>query len=213
MKRNTTNDNLINTTYIFIVLFGLLMVYLLFFVAFESNDIIDNSYNKRIDKLSTYVERGSIYSSNMDILAANDEEGKRYYPYGSLFSHVVGSTAMGNTGLENTYNYKLLTSNANAVKKFVNELSGEKHPGNSIVTTLDLEMTRACKEAIGNYNGSIIVMNPKTGDVISMVSNPDYDPNTLKEQWDELSKSENGELLNRATCGQYTGTARCRCRC
>lgn len=204
MKRNTTNDNLINTTYIFIVLFGLLMVYLLFFVAFESNDIIDNSYNKRIDKLSTYVERGSIYSSNMDILAANDEDGNRYYPYGSLFSHVVGSTAMGNTGLESAYNYKLLTSNVNAVKKFVNELSGEKHPGNSIVTTLDLEMTRACKEAIGNYNGSIIVMNPKTGDVISMVSNPDYDPNTLKEQWDELSKSENGELLNRATCGQYT---------
>ena len=111
---------------------------------------------------------------------------------------------MGNTGLENTYNYKLLTSNANIVKKFVNELSGAKHPGNSIVTTLDVEITKACKDAIGSYDGSIIVMDPKTGDVISMISNPDYDPNNLKEQWDILSGSNNGELLNRATCGQYT---------
>lgn len=204
MKRNTTNDNLINTTYIFIVLFGLLMVYLLFFVAFESNDIIDNSYNKRIDKLANYVDRGNIYSNDMEILASNDETGERYYPYDTLFSHVVGSTAMGNTGLESAYNYTLLNSNAGVVKKFINELSGEKHPGNSIVTTLDINITKLCKEAMGNYKGSVIIMNPKTGDVISMISNPDYNPNTLKEQWEVLSESNDGELLNRATSGQYT---------
>ncbi|MDE6209182.1 MAG: penicillin-binding protein 2 [Lachnospiraceae bacterium] len=204
MKRNTINDNLIKTTYIFIILFGLLISYLLIFVIFESGNIIDNSYNKRIDTLSNYVDKGNIYSKDLEVLATTDEDGNRYYPYASLFCHVVGSTAMGNTGLENAYNYEMLSSNVNIFKKFINELSGEKHPGNSIVTTLDVNISQNCKNALGGYKGAVIVMDPTDGSVLSMVSNPDYDPNTVARDWDTLSSSTNGELLNRATSGQYT---------
>lgn len=204
MKRNTINDNLIKTTYIFVILFGLLISYLLIFVVFESGDIIDNSYNKRIDTLSNFVNKGNIYSRDLEVIATTDEDGNRYYPYGSLFCHVVGSTAKGNTGLENAYNYEMLSSNVNIFKKFINELSGKKHAGNSIVTTLDVNITKNCKNALGNYKGAVIVMDPTDGSVLSMVSNPDYDPNTIALNWDTLSESTNGELLNRATSGQYT---------
>lgn len=204
MKKKSINDNIIKTTYIFSVLFGVLIVYLLFFIVFESEDIIDNSYNKRIETLANYTNKGTIYSRDMEILAETDENGDRVYPYGNLFCHVVGSIDMGNTGLESTYNYEMLNSDINLFSKFFNEVSGKKNPGNSIVTTLDVDLTKICYDSLNGYSGAVIVMNPTDGSVLSMVSAPGFDPNYLSENWSTLQNSGNGELLNRATSGMYT---------
>ncbi len=205
MKRKPINDNILKTTYIFAVMFAILVVYIVCFVVFESGDIIDNSYNKRIDTLSNFTDKGTIYSSSMDVLASTDTKtGDRVYPYNDLFCHVVGSTTYEKTGLELAYNFEMLSSDINLFAKLKNEFSGYKNHGNSIVTTLDLSLQQSCYNALKNYSGAVIVMDPKTGDVLSMVSNPAFNPNTLADTWDTLTQSDNGELLNRATQGLYT---------
>ena len=61
MKKRSINNNIIKTTYIFSILFYVLIIFLVFLVL-NGDSIIDNSYNKRIDTLNNYVNKGQIYS-------------------------------------------------------------------------------------------------------------------------------------------------------
>ena len=75
--------------------------------------------------------------------------------------------------------------------------------GDSVVTTLNLELQEAAYDALGNYKGAVVVMEPSTGKILAMVSKPDFDPNTVAENWDFLNTDQDSVLLNRATQGQY----------
>jgi len=92
-------------SFIFVGLFMILTGYLIYFGAFIGPDVINNSYNKRIDNLSTKVVRGEILSADGNVLASTttDAAGNetRVYPYGSVFSHVVGSQVMVSQELRN----------------------------------------------------------------------------------------------------------------
>lgn len=212
MKENKKNQNksILKTTYIFFGLFLLLMCYLAYFVELKAKDVINNSYNKRTEIFANKIIRGSIYSNNDEVLARTDtdDEGNetRVYPYNNLFSHVVGLDSHGKYGLELTYNFELLTSNANPIEQAVNEFKGEKNIGDNIYTTLDVKLQQAASNAMGNDKGAIIVMEPDTGKILAMVSKPDYNPNDIDKINSILSDTENtnGELVNRATQGLYT---------
>ena len=72
-------------------------------------------------------------------------------------------------------------------------------------TTLDLELQKIAYDALGDRRGAVVVMKPDTGQILAMVSKPDYDPNTLETNWESLVSEENdqAQLLNRATQGLY----------
>lgn len=73
-----------------------------------------------------------------------------------------------------------------------------------MVTTLNTKLQERAYNALGGYNGAVVVMDPKTGAVLASVSKPDFNPNTLSADWDYLvSDSSNSSLLNRATQGAY----------
>ncbi|MBU5226431.1 penicillin-binding protein 2 [Clostridium senegalense] len=61
----------------------------------------------------------------------------------------------------------------------------------------------AAYDALGDQKGSVVALNPKTGEVLAMVSKPTFNPNNLEEIWDELSQDEETPFLNRATAGLY----------
>ena len=197
-------------TYIFIAIFMLLAVYMMVFVIRDSDQVLNNPANKRSEIWAKHVVRGSILSSDGQALARTEvgKKGKetRVYPYGSLFAHVVGRTSQGATGLESSENYELLNSNLNPFNRIINEFNGEKSPGNNVVTTLNLRLSQVASEALGSRRGSVVVMEPKTGKIVTMVSKPSYDPNGLTdERWKEISASsgDDSPLLNRATQGLY----------
>ena len=77
--------------------------------------------------------RGPIYSSDRQILAQTvvNEDGseKREYPYGSMFSHVIGYSTNGRFGVEAQANYYLIQSNARLSDKVASEMTGEKYQG------------------------------------------------------------------------------------
>lgn len=203
------NRNILRLTYVVVAVFLCLIGYFSWFVQMDSEDVINNAYNARLDRFSDRIVRGDILSSDGQVLAHNrmDGEGKevREYPFGRLFAHVVGYSSRGKTGLEALGNFYLLSSHVNLVEKTMNQLSDVKNLGDTVVTTLDVHLQQTASDALGGRKGAVVVMEPDTGKVLAMVSRPEFDPNTLAQDWDALVGDEAGEakLLNRATQGLY----------
>ena len=208
-KVRNLNREIVLITYVFVGLFTLLSIYFGYFLFVDSDDVINSSYNKRQDLLAERIIRGEIQGSNGETLAKTtvDQEGntKRVYPYNEMFAHVVGKFDKGKTGIEATENFKLLTSHNNPVLMVYNELSGEKNPGDTIVTTLDVKLQEVAYHALGNQKGAIVVLEPSTGKILAMESKPDYNPNNARKNWEELTNDSNNNsaLVNRATQGLY----------
>jgi len=91
-----------------------MMGYLVYFNLVQSKNIINSSYNVRLDSMAERVVRGDILDRNGEILAETvvDSNGTetRNYPFGAMFAHVVGYDAKGKAGIESTENFNLLTS-------------------------------------------------------------------------------------------------------
>lgn len=208
-KKKNPNREILLVTYIFVGLFVLLMGNFTYFLVVDSSEVINNSYNKRQDLLAKSVVRGEIRGSKGEVLAntVEDKEGnsKRIYPYKNMFVHIVGRFEKGRTGIESSENFKLLTSHANPFTMVMNELAGEKNIGDNVVTTLDVNLQKTAYDALGNRKGAIVVMEPRTGKILAMVSKPDYDPNKIQSNWKSLTKDsdKNSALINRATQGLY----------
>ena len=127
------------------------------------------------------------------------KESKRYYPYGSLLSHVLGYVGIDNQGLsgiELEYD-KYLTGSDGAIKYFsdgkgnrlkLNEFYEKPQAGVNIELTIDLDIQQSIERELDNviakYNPEhalIVAMNPKTGEILGMSSRPNFDPNNYKQ--------------------------------
>ncbi len=195
-------------SYAFVAIFVALIVYIGYFNVRLRDDILNSPYNRRQNDNAVYVVRGDILASDGTVLATTelDDDGveTRTYPEGNEYAHVVGFTANGKSGLESLLNYDLLASHNNIVDRIINEFEGNKNPGDNVITTLDTELQEVAYEALGDWDGAVVVLEPDTGNVLAMVSKPDFDPNTIAEDWDELiSDDSNSQLVNRATQGKY----------
>ena len=208
-KKGKKNREFAVVTYSFLGAFLCLMGYFVYFQFVESEQFINSPYNKRQELFTRNVIRGEIYSADGVTLAETlvDEQGNetRSYPYGRIFSHVIGYSTRGRSGVEEMANFSLLRSNLFYVEKAVSQIKGEKSPGDSVTTTLDYDVQLCAFDALGRYDGAVVVMEPKTGKILAMVSKPDFDPNTIASDWDEIvgEEGESSALLNRATQGLY----------
>lgn len=207
-KKKNKNQEIMHVTVLFTALFLVLMGYILYYTAAHEEELINNSYNPRQQLLAEQNIRGSIYARDGELLAESvkGEDGgyTRSYPYGSLFSHAVGYSTNGKTGIEAQCNYDLIHSDLPFAVKAENERKNRKNPGNNVTTTLDATLQQTAYDALGAYKGAVVAMDPTTGEILAMVSKPDYDPNLIVEQWDELiADKESGTLLNRVSQGLY----------
>src|SRR3712207_5620810 len=124
-----------------------------------------------------------------------------------MFAHVLGylDTRYGITGLERRYDKELSSTNVNDTIKDLMQSKGKKKEkyGNNIKTSLDFNVQQKAYELLGENKGAVVAINPKTGEIIAIVSKPSYDPNNLKEIWASINKDESRPLLNRAVSGLY----------
>ena len=160
----------------------------------------------------------------------------RYYPYGSSACHVLGfvsktselqadnlpgnslrtfflSKEKGRTGIEAFYDEQLSGYNGGDIWRVTP--SGQEQArlisipsinGRDIQLTLDIELQKVCENALGNVKGSVSVIDVNNGDVLAMVSKPDFDLNQLmpyisKQTFDNIT--QNGAWLNRSIQGLY----------
>ncbi|MEE0954776.1 MAG: penicillin-binding transpeptidase domain-containing protein [Eubacterium sp.] len=213
-KRSKNRQNRASTTRTYKVvawlcsfLFLALIGYIIYFQIFQSKNILNNKYNTRLQEAAEKVSRGSILARDGQVLAetVRDQNGEetRNYPFNSLFAHPVGYASYGGSGLEAAESTTLLTSHSNIVTQFENELNEEKKQGDNVVTTLDVKLQTAARDALGSYKGTVLAMDSSTGDILCDYSAPGFDPNTLEENWDSLTQSTDGNFINRSLQGLY----------
>ncbi|AQM58724.1 MULTISPECIES: peptidoglycan D,D-transpeptidase FtsI family protein [Clostridium] len=203
-----------------------LITYIAYFQAFKAPDIAAKPGNQRAWAVRNRVLRGTIYDRNNNVIAKSVREKnnvqKRVYPDGAVFAAPIGfmDSRFGGSGLEAAYDKQLTTTSnmtasfkkliddpsiANLKEAFFDRKDDKDRQGNSVVTTLDSKLQKVAYNALGNDRGAVVALDPKTGNVLAMVSKPTYNPNNLAE---EMKKANSGDLehsilLNRAIQGQY----------
>ncbi len=170
--------------------------------------------------LSTYArERGEILAGQEPVAKSvpSDDEYKfqRVYDDSGLYAHVTGYYSFygANGGLEQSENAFLSGSSDKLFYRRVSDLfTGRRAQGATIETTLDPAVQKAAATAMKGIRGAAVALDPKTGAILAMVSQPTFDPNELAghdleqvgKNYDALNKDPTRPLLNRAIAGdQY----------
>lgn len=210
-----------NVMVIFLFCFIALISYIAYFQVFKGPDIANDSGNKRLWARRNEILRGTIYDKDGNPLTNSIRVDKfnqsREYIYGDLYVHALGyiDERFGITGLEEEYDNELskyssfsngirsLLKNFDLKKAFENR--DEEKIGNGIVTTLDYNLQKVAYDAMGDLKGAVVALNPKTGEVLAMVSKPTYDPKNLEQTIEDANTGVDTEskLLNRTINGLY----------
>ena len=174
----------------------------------DSKEYITNSYNPRLNRASEYIKRGSITDINGQVIACSekgsDGKYKRVYNDSNIFSNITGYTSKGKTGIEAKYNFMLETVSSELTQRIKDAFAGTEISGDNVVLTIDADLQRYAASLLGNTKGAIVVMEPSTGKILSMVTYPNYNANTINEDWESLNSESSGSpLLNRAAQGLY----------
>ena len=197
-----TNKRIIRVLIAISLLFLALVTYLLWFNMFRAKDVYTNSYNKRQWESEQQVQRGEIYSQDGVLLAETEIDGDariRKYPKGRLYSHIIGycSQVYGKTQLEMSHDDDLIGKGT--ISLTLNEI---KH-GNNLNLTINDELQEYAYEQLDGRDGAIVAMEPTTGQILAMVSLPDFNPETIEKDWPSMMEDENSPFLARATQGLY----------
>ena len=178
---------------------------------------------KKVDKEKTDELRLWLEENNITTGVNIDEDTKRYYPYGTLAANIIGFTGSDNQGLEGLESYydDILRGTQGKILKLTDATGtdmgtdGEDYipaeDGDDIVLTIDMTiqaiaekyLAQACIDNECTDGGNIIILNPKSGDVLAMATYPNYNLNSpyeinneeLKAVWDTLESSEKNNYL------------------
>lgn len=193
----------------------------------ELLELPEDTVRKRVEKVSSIERiRSNVPKETGDVILARqlegvkvDEDYRRYYPYDSLASKVIGFTGgdnQGIVGLEVRYDGwlsgkdgKILTMTNAYGQELEQEGERRQEPvtGNQLTISLDCNLQMYCEQAAQKVmleknadEVSVILMNPKNGEIFAMVNVPEYnlnEPFTLNvETASDLKESEKQDLLN-----------------
>ena len=170
--------------------------------VFEQGSIwASSSYNTRLS--NTGAMRGDVTDRDGIVLATTDSEGKRTYLDNTsarrALAVTVGDTAgMSGTGVEGYYSAELLDISDSLAERLSALFNGIDRKGSSIQLTVDAKLSAyIAKQFPDGYRGAVCVTNYRTGEVLAMVSMPDYDPY-------DVANAEDTAYLNRCLQGLYT---------
>ena len=171
----------------------------------------------KVDKLKSWMEENDIFVG-INI----DEDTKRYYPYSTVLSQVLGSCGSDNQGLSGIeYEWdsvlegtpgKIVSSQSASQEEIPNaeETYIAAENGSDLTLTIDYHIQtiveKYLKQAVENNNcengGSCIVMDPKTGDILAMATYPNYDLNQpfipnqyVAQTYDSLNSEEKTDAI------------------
>ncbi|HEY3111289.1 MAG TPA: penicillin-binding transpeptidase domain-containing protein [Chloroflexota bacterium] len=132
-----------------------------------------------------------------------DGYNRRYQFPGAFPISGYWSLRYGAAGLEGKYDLALRGQQGAGVDAIWQRLLHRPVVGADLVTTIDLRLQRAAVEAMGQARGAAVAIDPRSGEVLALVSMPFPDPNRLDAEYERLRKDPGDALFNRATSGLY----------
>ena len=202
-----------------------IVVLLMFLALFTSGTIIQvfaadelkaDGRNARTLYASFSAERGPILVDGQPIAYSqpvdDDYKFQRVYTNGPLYAPVTGYFTLnqGNTGIEGALNdYLSGTSNQQFLDQVNAIITGQNPKGAAVELTIDPVVQQAAWDALGDLQGAVIAIDPKTGAILAMVSKPTFDPNGLAVHdtdavialYNQLLDDPSGPLFNRTMSG------------
>lgn len=185
-----------------VILFALLFVWTSRWTVIQASSLDKNPLNVRPLLAELRTKGGRILADDGTVLARSvpgpGGTWNRTYPTGSLFAQAVGYSipAQGRSAGLEQYRADALRGASTGIGSVFGPVSTQK-VGNDVYTTLDPKAQRAAQQALGSQDGSVVALNPRTGDVLVMYSNPSYNDNDVDQTGANVS------TFNRATQGSY----------
>ncbi|MCP4358819.1 MAG: FtsW/RodA/SpoVE family cell cycle protein [Chloroflexi bacterium] len=203
----TAQHRLQQVTVAMLVGFTAVALSLVYWSIFRAPTILSRDDNPRLVEAELRIQRGAIFDRDELILAETvgpPDNLIRQYPINAS-GPAVGyySFRHSTSGIEEGVDDLLRGEPENEWTTFWQQTLHETQTGRDVKLTLDAGLQQTAADLLGSQKGAVILLNAQTGEILAMVSRPDYDPNLLDEQFDELVEDENAPLLNRAVQGQY----------
>ena len=181
------NQAIRNVWIAILVFFTAIMGSLTYIQFFASQDLNANALNNRQLYRDFDLPRGAILVDGEPVAESVESDGdfkfQRVYHDPELYSHLTGfySLTFGSKHLESVMNAELTgQSDSQFYDRLVNMLSGGTNEGASVELTIDPKLQQTAYNLLPDgVQGTIIVSNPKTGDILAMASKPSYDTNKL----------------------------------
>lgn len=199
-----------------------LLMFLSLFVSttivqfFERDNLQSDARNARSIYASFQTERGQILVDGEPVAYSEPVDDRynyqRVYPSGPLYSTVTGYFTVQPSagGLEGELNSFLTgDSDAQFLDRLNAILTGRDPQGASVELTIDPVVQQAAWDALGDYRGAVVAIDPRTGAILALVSKPTYDPNTLavhdpdavEATYQSLVANSADPLINRGIAG------------
>ncbi|MCU1570251.1 MAG: Cell division protein FtsI [Naasia sp.] len=199
---------------LFAVLFGSTSI----IQVFQADNLRADDRNVRTLYESYSAQRGSILVQGDPIAESVPSKDvykfQRTYPgdHPELYSAVTGYLTLGGqpTGIEGALNDEMSgTANAQFFDQLGTIISGQPPQGDSIELTLNAKVQQAAWDALGDQQGAVVAIEPKTGKILALVSKPGFDPNELAVHdgdkaaaaYQKLIDADGQPLENRAIAG------------
>lgn len=180
----------------------ILACYLAVFVTLNQIQVLEASdYNDRPENTRALVRdfnrpRGDIVTAD-GVVAATSESRRadlryrRIYPEGELYAHITGyySFRFGSTGVEREYNAQLAGRTASLQLRDLSGFFSDPSTEGDVILTVDSRVQTVARDALGGLTGSVVALDPRTGGVLAMYSNPTYDPNPVSDNDGERAQA------------------------
>jgi penicillin-binding protein 2 len=159
--------------------------------------------------------QGEVASHAIGYIGRINEADVKRIDAAGLATNYKGTDHIGKLGIEGAYERELhgvtgteqveIDAGGRAIRSLARS---EPISGNNLMVTLDLELQKIAEDAFQGYRGALVAIDPKTGEVLALVSKPGYDPNLFvdgidPQNWEALNNSPEKPLNNRALRGQY----------
>lgn len=205
------NPQIVKLFGVILVLYALIFGFTSYWSIFDAEGLETNIANQRPLLEEQRIERGEILASDGSVIAESQPKGSggdrtfvRNYPEGDLYGNPIGYSFVqrGRVGFELSHNDELVGDKTEFLS-VLDELRGQVQEGSDVQSALDPEGQQTALDALDGQNGSVVAIDPSTGEVRTMVSVPTYDPNDVPEAFGELNRDEDAPLFNRATQAGY----------
>jgi penicillin-binding protein A len=207
------NRQIVKLFALVVVLFSVVVGFTSYWSVFDAEALKEKNANKRLLLEQQQIERGRILAADGTVIARSVAKGRgdslryvRRYPEGALFGHPIGYSFVeeGDTQFEQFHNDELVGEDSE-FSSILDELRGRRQEGNDVVTNIDPEAQRVALEGLAAAGfGAVAAIEPQSGRVRVLASNPSYDPNRIPLELTELNANTlETPLFNRATQGRY----------